>query len=305
MSQYPPVFEQLTRIRSGLPENRVLPPVSEHFDAEALARPFRYRTLWGEERTVDIEPFVQRDRSSLPVLQLREGYSGANHGQYWLSGLSDALCMIDALERLGMDPRGPGRFLEFGCASGRVIRHMAANLPAWRFSGADFDRDNVAWMRDNLPHIRVLQNSALPNLPFEDGSFDALAAFSVFTHIDLFEVEWLAELRRLLRPGGVAFISIHSERTWARIPSRQPHLEKLKMFRADDPAIKINADLFRSPMPQERFVLRWKGQGPYACNTYQTTDYIRRVWGQWLDVVDIHDGAVGGFQDMVVLRKGS
>jgi SAM-dependent methyltransferase len=58
-----------------------------------------------------------------------------------------------------------------------------------------------------LPPLRVLQMSAT-EMSFPDASFDFACSFSVFEHIDD-PGQALREVARVLRPGGVAYISIH------------------------------------------------------------------------------------------------
>jgi ubiquinone/menaquinone biosynthesis C-methylase UbiE len=52
-------------------------------------------------------------------------------------------------------------------------------------------------------------NTILPHLPFEDRYFDVVYAGSVFTHIDDLATTWFLELRRVLRAGGMLYVTIH------------------------------------------------------------------------------------------------
>src|SRR6185369_1736506 len=97
---------------------------------------------------------------------------------------------------------------------------------------------------------------------------DAICAFSVFTHIDVFEDLWLLELRRILRPGGVACVTFHSERSWHRV-GHEKHvgvLEDMLKCRAETPGIELRADLFERPLPRDRVVLSWPGDDAYRRN---------------------------------------
>jgi SAM-dependent methyltransferase len=58
-----------------------------------------------------------------------------------------------------------------------------------------------------LPPLRLLQMSAT-KMALPDAAFDFACSFSVFEHIDEPEAA-LAEVARILRPGGVAYISVH------------------------------------------------------------------------------------------------
>jgi hypothetical protein len=66
---------------------------------------------------------VKRDRSLLPKTSDREGYYGDNHIAYWASGLRDYQILTDLARKHDVQIRD---YFDFGCASGRVIRHFAA-----------------------------------------------------------------------------------------------------------------------------------------------------------------------------------
>jgi SAM-dependent methyltransferase len=105
--------------------------------------------------------------------------------------------------------------LDFGCGSGRVLRHM---LPYGRsgttFAGCDVHADTVAWMRENYPESVRFDVSGDAPLPYEDGSFDLIYAASVFTHIPDW-APWVREMHRLLRPGGTLVASLHGRGFWS------------------------------------------------------------------------------------------
>jgi SAM-dependent methyltransferase len=52
-----------------------------------------------------------------------------------------------------------------------------------------------------------------PHVPFEDRTFDLIYCGSVFTHISELAEAWLLELRRILRPGGYVYVTIHTRHT--------------------------------------------------------------------------------------------
>ena len=49
----------------------------------------------------------------------------------------------------------------------------------------------------------------VPHVPFEDSSFDLVFSGSVFTHIDDLADAWFLELRRVLKPGGLLYFTVH------------------------------------------------------------------------------------------------
>jgi SAM-dependent methyltransferase len=58
-----------------------------------------------------------------------------------------------------------------------------------------------------LPALNMMRMSAT-DMTFDDGTFDFVYSHSVFEHIDEPEAA-LSEIRRVLRPGGASYVSIH------------------------------------------------------------------------------------------------
>src|SRR6202000_3039630 len=98
--------------------------------------------------------------------------------------------------------------LDWGCGPGRVAVHL--NYPG--LYGCDPDPEGVAWCNTNLAEGRFVTSGLYPPLPYEAESFDAIIAVSVMTHL-LRNVQrmWLAELARVLRPGGIFVATVHGE----------------------------------------------------------------------------------------------
>lgn len=91
-------------------------------------------------------------------------------------------------------PRG-GRLLELGCGGG--VRFFARHA---RVTGVDLSRGSLALVDPEYEY--ALQADAL-RLPLRDGAYDGVVASYFFEHIPLGQKDaLLAELRRVLRPGG-------------------------------------------------------------------------------------------------------
>lgn len=100
--------------------------------------------------------------------------------------------------------------LEFGCGCGRVIRHFQHSGP--QLHGSDYNEKLIAWCRANLPFASFAVNRLEPGLEYEDDTFDLVYAISVFTHLPAsLQIPWMAELRRIVKPGGTVFATVHGE----------------------------------------------------------------------------------------------
>jgi 2-polyprenyl-3-methyl-5-hydroxy-6-metoxy-1,4-benzoquinol methylase len=101
--------------------------------------------------------------------------------------------------------RGYGDLIEVGYGSGIFLPELARR--AERIAGNDIHtaRLDVERMLAGMSIEADLRDASLYELPFEDGSFDALVCLSVLEHLrDLSGA--LDEFRRVVRPGGVAVL---------------------------------------------------------------------------------------------------
>ena len=115
------------------------------------------------------------------------------------------------LEVFGEDPGGP--VLDWGCGTGRTLSWLR-RLEAWRanYHGCDVDPQAIAWLKSQgVERVEVCQD--LPPLPYPDNSFVGLFCFSVLTHIPPKDhAAWYAEIHRVLKPGGRAYVTVHSDK---------------------------------------------------------------------------------------------
>jgi SAM-dependent methyltransferase len=240
-------------------------------------------------RGADLEDRIRADSAPIPHTRNREGYHGDHHLAFWLSGYRDFRRCIDVARAHGVEP---ARVFEFGCSTARVLRHFhfQHGAEAW---GCDFKPSSVQWCLEHLPPaMKVFQNDYYPHLPLEDRQFDLVTAFSVFTHLDETETGWLLELRRILRPGGIAYLSIHDEATW-----------KLKLGWLKSSVDTFRPDIAALPdLPRGKTVVTFRQDNPYRYNTFHSRDYIDRVWGRYFDIVAVMRRQLDQ-QAVVVCRK--
>jgi ubiquinone/menaquinone biosynthesis C-methylase UbiE len=242
-----------------------------------------------------IEPTELRDRLRRDVFAIphpvnREGYAEGFDLDFWLSGYAD----YETLRKLAAE-RGVtrGRYFDFGGSTGRVFRHFALQTDAWDVWSCDFKPSSVEFNLKYFPKsIRAFLNTAYPALPIPDGYFDLISACSVFTHIDETETGWLLELRRVLKVGGIACLSIHSKETWLAMEGE---------LRAD--VERFRPDIASRPvLPEGKTVVTFRSDDPYRCQTFHSDAYIERNWGRYFEICEIRP-LVLGLQAFVVMRR--
>jgi SAM-dependent methyltransferase len=152
------------------------------------------------------------DALPVPPPDLREGWQGPD-SVYLETGRRDIASMLAVIEQAGESPHNLRRVLDFGCATGRMLRFFPRR-EGGEYWGVDIKARNISWCQENLsPPFLFATTTTFPHLPFEDNSFDVAYCSSVFTHmIDLADAT-LLELRRILRPGGLAYVTVHDERS--------------------------------------------------------------------------------------------
>ncbi|HSI97384.1 MAG TPA: class I SAM-dependent methyltransferase, partial [Gaiellaceae bacterium] len=94
------------------------------------------------------------------------------------------------------------RVLDLGCRSGALTRHF---LEGNQVVGVDVD--GVALAKAAALGVEPVVANVDEPLPFEDESFDAVVAGELFEHLH-FPDALVAEIRRVLRPGGVLVGSV-------------------------------------------------------------------------------------------------
>ncbi|MGW7517986.1 class I SAM-dependent methyltransferase [Streptomyces sp. NPDC054796] len=99
------------------------------------------------------------------------------------------------------------RVLDYGCGYGRLTAQLAA-LGYGHVHGVDPSHALIARGRREHPELDLTHMPALP-LPFEDASFDAALLFVVLNCVpeDAAQRTIVAEVARLVRPGGVLYVS--------------------------------------------------------------------------------------------------
>lgn len=242
-----------------------------------------------------------RHDPGLPVPPEHLWFYGSTIDEWLEMGRQDVANLRTILHDAGFAFAPGQRILEFGCATGRLMRWLYDLADTCEIWGVDITADSILWCQQHLsPPFRFVTTTTLPHLPFEDRSFDLIYTGSVFTHIaDLAEM-WLLELRRILKPGGLLYATVF-DRSSIDIMMKYPEadaewyrfitdFEKEHGYRASDFAMfTIN----RTP-----------GVGSYTeAQTFYDTDYLRQHWGRYFEVLSLTPSAFVECQTGVLLRK--
>jgi SAM-dependent methyltransferase len=233
--------------------------------------------------------------SPLPNAALRFRVAGT-YGNEWFhaSGLKSRQAFEQALAQVGKRFTDFRSVLDFGVGCGRIMRWMRDLSATAMLCGVDIDPPAVAWCARNLPYAHVQVNQGLPPLNFPDATFDLVYSHSVFTHLDDdYQDRWLAELRRVTRPGALLLLTVLSEQPWQEFYASAP----------EHPAMIER----KAQREQQGFLFvaqdGWTGLFPdFYHSMFHTEAYVREHWSQIFAVRAYLQEAMLGVQDIVVLE---
>jgi SAM-dependent methyltransferase len=161
---------------------------------------------------------------TLPPPSLRWGIRRLKDDQEYIDSAVELAVAVSTLAHLSAH----SSLVDIGCGPGRLLIGLDTVGRVGHYVGVDTNAEVIDWASKNLSgpgvefhEVPVFNERYNPNggrpeqtgfLPFDDGQFDAACLHSVFTHMRLPTIVlYLAELERILRPGGRAYVSAFAE----------------------------------------------------------------------------------------------
>jgi SAM-dependent methyltransferase len=237
--------------------------------------------------------FLEGEALPIPPADYRPGYSPDDDRKYVEWGKSDHDHICDIIKRNYSIQDGL-TILDFGCSSGRVLRHFLAEQQSrnWKLIGIDIQARLIEWMRRHFPkEIRVLCGTGMPHLPFEDNSIDAIYGISVFTHTKYQWDTWLAEFKRVLKPGGLCMQSVQCEAAWEYY-----HQHRNEKWVADGHP----QSMLEQPQMKQDYLCYGD---PSVSQTFFKRDVLVEFWSRYMDVVEFLPPPAFSYQNWIVVRK--
>jgi SAM-dependent methyltransferase len=241
---------------------------------------------WIHDVPVDLREWLRRSPAQIPPSWLRRRVGlTSSRAEFLAIGEEAAGSVLRAYRAVQGGENGAGRWLDFGCGVGRIsIPLRRSGIEAlW---GVDPDRGAIRWLRRRFGPERFSESPRQPPLSFPAGSFDVVLAVSIFTHLDeADQVSWLAEIARLLRPGGVLIASTHGRELLVTRDDLDP-----------EQIAQLDASGF----------LFAPGDGTFNSNsTFHTADSMNQSWGAWFDRRLFLEKGLLNYQDLSVWEKRS
>jgi ubiquinone/menaquinone biosynthesis C-methylase UbiE len=151
-----------------------------------------------------------------------EAFAGA--GLTWVSERE-----TDAV-RSALAGHQPGEVLDAGAGTGRITGVLRSL--DWRVTAVDASVGMLAQHARNEPEATRLRGRLGEPLPFADASFDAAVAMRVLKYVDRFD-DAIAEMARVVKPGGVVVIELTNPYSAARLGYRGQDVRFVSARRAE------------------------------------------------------------------------
>lgn len=111
--------------------------------------------------------------------------------------------VLDALDSVRP---GHGRLLDAGCGTGGFLARLRRERPGQAAMGLEYNPGAAAraQAKAGVPVVSGTVNA----LPFADASFSVLVSLDVLSHAAVDPAKALAEMQRVLRPGGMLIVNL-------------------------------------------------------------------------------------------------
>jgi SAM-dependent methyltransferase len=254
----------------------------------AALRERAVRSIIGKPRVAALEKI-----GPIAPEHLRARVNGTPDEQWW--GDSGAMTVGEWMRLLACLNRDIGEFetiVDWGCGCGRALRYLPMKLKAGQhLIGMDVDAEAIAWVRANYPDLTLFAIAEAPPTPLDDHSVDLIVSFSIFTHLpEGIADAWLAELARILKPGGLLITTVHGEK------HVKQHQKSMPPEFAD--IMDCYGFYYRQGRRQEEAPL----PGYYG-GTFHSIRYITRRWTKWFTVRAWIPSFALSSHDSLVLEK--
>lgn len=209
--------------------------------------------------------------------------------------------------RLGVPVGRGARLLDFGCGWGRFLRVWWKDVGAAGLFGCDIHAPAIALCRELGVPGSLDRLYQWGRLPYADGSMDLVSAYSVFTHLsERAHRHWLAEIARVLRPGGVFALTLEPPRFLDYVAG---------LGEADDGPWQLSLRRFAAEVPAMKALVARGGMAFLPTGTGEdfTPDaygdavvpraYVEREWASWFTLRDWLDDPSRFFQAVVIAER--
>ncbi|MGV8839568.1 MAG: class I SAM-dependent methyltransferase [Bauldia sp.] len=231
------------------------------------------------------------------------------HGHANASAVREAFAfhrlVRDFAARLQLDIGRDTTILDFGSGWGRIIRTFMAKTALRNLYGLEPNPLFVQVARALNPYVAFVAGGYEPPTVFGERKFDVVVAWSVFTHLPtLLARQWLEEFARIVKPGGLVFVTAWGERFIDDLVTQKKRLKAgldVHWFQKQVIANAGDLDQLRARHRAGEVVFVPSAEDPNYGDTFMSGRGARNLAGPKLVLVAHDDRAIA--QDLLVYRR--
>ncbi|NHT77565.1 class I SAM-dependent methyltransferase [Rhizobiaceae bacterium CRRU44] len=220
-------------------------------------------------------------------------------GSHYIGDLYNADLVVSTLKLLGLDIEPAGRYLDFGCSSGSLIRALAAYSPTSDLHGADPIKSSIEWCRENVRGT-FSHSQTTPPLAYPPEEFNGVTAISIWSHLGQSEaLAWFDEIHRVTKASGWLLFTASGHTSVRYFNDTQNYPRRV---------LAILEGFMNSDFVFEETYVDASPEGLSAAgygNAYFSVDWVKRnLLDKW-EIVSHSPGANQGNQDVYLMSKKS
>ena len=282
--------------------------------AESADRRFaRYHRLsddqWHQVVLDSINGHSALPMPGFPAADLQAGFVGSSNRRAIDEGWAFYMLVTEERRRLGLPLGRDAHVLDFGCGWGRYARMFLRDVPESHIWCADtWDLALQTCREAGVPGPKVL----LPQVPPSDlpaDRFDLVVAYSVFSHLSPdAHAAWSKEFARVVRPGGLAFVTTQARWFLDDCKELRDHPENVSTVWQEHLAssfVDHQGSLDR--YDRGSFLFAPTGgagqEGDFYGEAVVPRAVFEQVWGGHFDVVDFVEDRARCPQAVAILRR--
>jgi SAM-dependent methyltransferase len=209
---------------------------------------------------------------------------------------------------LGLPIVGESKILDFGVGWGRFLRFFWKDVDADNIFGVDIDPEFLDLCRaTKVPGtLRIIE--PFGNLPFPDGCFSHVMAYSVFTHLpEAVHRHWLAEIARTIIPGGIFALTLEPRR-FLDFVAQQKDVPPATGWHAAMASFADSVDSLRQCFDAGQIAYLPTGGGNYRDSSVYgdaavPLSYIEKVWTRYFEVREYIDDPSRFWQAVLIVQR--
>ena len=198
--------------------------------------------------------------------------------------------------------------LDLGCGWGRFLRFFWKDVKPSGLHGVDVDPDVLNVCKETGVPGQFKRIYPKQPLPYEDGSFSHVMAYSVFTHLpEEVHLKLAKEVARILQPGGIFALTLEPRRFLDFVLSLKD-TDRKTSWHQTMAKFAESVPQFARTFDAGKFVYLPTGGGAYRdASTYGDAvvplSFIEENWSQDFKIIDYIDDPARFWQAVLIVQR--